>query len=80
VQAVPLQYDLEFVAITAVVFAAVGSPEQRKWAYHTLAAQAGLHALVGAAPPTTAWSTTTSASSRPRSGGPATRSAISASR
>jgi hypothetical protein len=47
VQAVPRQYDLEFVAVTAVVFAAVGSPEQREWAYHTLAPHAGLHALVG---------------------------------
>jgi tetratricopeptide (TPR) repeat protein len=47
VQAVPDKYDLEFVAITATVFAAVGSDAQREWTYRTFAPFEGLHAVVG---------------------------------
>ena len=47
VQTVPEKHDLEFVAITATVFAAVGSAAQRQWTYRTFARYAGLHALVG---------------------------------
>ncbi len=45
-RSVPDKYDLEFVAITATVFAAVGTAEQREDAYRRYAPFAGLHALV----------------------------------
>jgi tetratricopeptide (TPR) repeat protein len=47
VHAVPEQYDLELVAISAVVFAAAGSTGQREWAYDALLPRAGLHVVVG---------------------------------
>ena len=47
VLSMPDQYDLEFVAVAASVFAAVGSDEQREWAYQKLAPHAGVHVLVG---------------------------------
>ncbi|MFC4949102.1 ATP-binding protein [Pseudonocardia sp. GCM10023141] len=47
VSAVPEQYDLEFVAIAAVAFAAVGSTAQREWCYDALVPHAGLHVVVG---------------------------------
>jgi tetratricopeptide (TPR) repeat protein len=47
VHAMPGQYHLELVVTAAVVFAAVGTAEQRDWAYRTLAPHAGLHAVVG---------------------------------
>jgi hypothetical protein len=47
VQAIPVKYDLEMVAITATVLTAVGTPEQCTWAYRTFLPFAGLHAVVG---------------------------------
>ncbi len=47
VQTIPVKYDLEMVAITATVLVAVGTPEQRAWAYATFLPFAGLHAVVG---------------------------------
>ncbi|MFC0542917.1 ATP-binding protein [Kutzneria chonburiensis] len=47
VQTVPDKYDLEFVAITCTVFAAVGSETQRDLTYRRFAPFAGLHAVVG---------------------------------
>jgi AAA ATPase domain len=47
VQTVPDKYDLEFVAITCTVFAAVGSATQRDLAYRRFTPFAGLHAVVG---------------------------------
>jgi hypothetical protein len=41
------RYDLEAHAVAAVVFAAVGSVEQRRWAYERLLPYAGLHVVVG---------------------------------
>ena len=38
---------LEALAVAAVVFAAVGSPEQRRWAYERLLPFAGTHVVVG---------------------------------
>jgi tetratricopeptide (TPR) repeat protein len=39
--------DLEFVAVAAVVFAAVGSTHQRRWTYRELLPFAGTHVVVG---------------------------------
>ena len=47
VQAIPVKYDLEVVAIATVVLAAVGADEQREWAYRSFLPHAGLHAVVG---------------------------------
>ena len=47
VHAVPEQYDLEFVAIAAVAFAAVGSTAQREWCYDAFVQHAGMHVVVG---------------------------------
>jgi hypothetical protein len=47
VQAVPTKNDLEFLSITATVFAAVGSDAQREWTYNAFVPFAGLHAVVG---------------------------------
>ena len=38
---------LETLAVAAVVFAAVGTPEQRRWAYEQLLPYAGTHVIVG---------------------------------
>jgi hypothetical protein len=46
-QTVPGQYDLELAAISASVFAAVGSAAQRDWAHEQLVRHSGLHVLVG---------------------------------
>jgi predicted ATPase len=40
-------YDLEARAVAAVVFAAVGSPEQRRWVYDELRPYAGTHVVIG---------------------------------
>ncbi len=47
VRRVPDKNDLELVAVTATVFAAVGSAAQREWTYRRFGPYAGLHALVG---------------------------------
>ena len=47
VQAIPVKYDLEMVAITGTVLTAIGTPEQCAWAYRTFLPFAGLHAVVG---------------------------------
>jgi hypothetical protein len=47
VQTVPAKYDLEMVAVTAATVAAVGTDDQREWAYRAFAPHAGLHAVVG---------------------------------
>ncbi|MFT4166541.1 MAG: AAA family ATPase [Microlunatus sp.] len=49
VRAITPTYDLERYAVAAVVFAAVGTDEQRRWAYDRLAPHAGRHVLVGGA-------------------------------
>jgi hypothetical protein len=38
---------LEALAVAAVVFAAAGSPQQRRWAYDRLLSYAGTHVIVG---------------------------------
>lgn len=40
-------WGLEPLAVTAVVFAAVGNDEQRRWAYEQLKPHAGMHVVVG---------------------------------
>lgn len=47
VHAIPKKYDLEMVAVCSAVFAAVGTREQREWAYHSFTRSAGTHAIVG---------------------------------
>jgi hypothetical protein len=47
VHVIPVKYDLEMVTITTTVLAAVGTREQRDWAYRTFLPFAGLHAVVG---------------------------------
>jgi tetratricopeptide (TPR) repeat protein len=47
VQTIPHKYDLELVAISTAVLVAVGSPDQRSWAYDAFRPYAGLHAVVG---------------------------------
>ncbi|MGV9710588.1 ATP-binding protein [Gordonia sp. NPDC003424] len=40
-------YDLEKLAVAAVVFAGVGTTAQRQWAYRMLKPHAGLHVIIG---------------------------------
>jgi tetratricopeptide (TPR) repeat protein len=40
-------WGLESLAVTAVVFAAVGTDEQRRWVYDSLTPHAGTHVVVG---------------------------------
>jgi hypothetical protein len=47
VQTIPVKHDLEMVAVTAIVLVAVGTDEQRAWAYDAFLPYGGLHAVVG---------------------------------
>jgi hypothetical protein len=47
VHVIPWKYDLEILAFAGAVFAAVGSDDQRRWAYDRLRPYAGRHIVVG---------------------------------